>query len=86
MSQEPVRLAIIINDGGVIEQIISAGVPIEVLIVNYDIEDYEGDDVLTIDEDGPAKCGIWTDGPIQGDAISRGFVEKGFAMAKKAGL
>lgn len=59
MSQEPVRI-VIIMDGGLIEQIITAGVPVEVLIMDYDIEGADEDRIvdLGIDKDGPAYVSL----------------------------
>ena len=77
------KIAIIINSGGDIEQVICSDLNIEVMTVNYDIDGYEGKDVLTIDEDGPAQVGIWA---ISSDTRALEFLEKGFEMAKTEDL
>lgn len=53
MSQEPVKIAIII-DGGLIQSIITCGVPVDVLVVDYDIEGVDENRLIELDEDGPA--------------------------------
>lgn len=53
MSQEPVKIAIIM-EGGLIESIITCGVPVDVLVVDYDIEGADEDRLIELDEDGPA--------------------------------
>jgi hypothetical protein len=77
------KVAIIINDGGLVEQIISDDPTIEVMTVNYDLDGYEGNDVLTLDSDGPAQVNLWA---VSSDESSLEFLNAGIEEAKKLDL
>ena len=50
---EPIKV-VIVMDGGLINQVLTAGPEIEVVIVDYDIEGIAENNIETLDEDGPA--------------------------------
>jgi hypothetical protein len=65
---EPVKLVILV-EGGLIIDIISAGVPVEVVVVDYDIEGADEYRITTVPTNPPAKAYITgyesdIDGPL----------------------
>lgn len=81
---EPVKVVVIINDGGLIEQIISDNKSVKVLVINYDIDGYDGDDVITVDDTGPAQAGIWE--PYNTSIEALEFLNKAFQMSEDKNL
>lgn len=54
---EPIRIAIVL-EGGLVQQVLTGGVPVECVIVDYDIEGADESDLSQTDE-GPAYLSWW---------------------------
>ena len=78
----PTQIVIII-EGGLVQSVISTGEPAEVLIVDYDIDGADEDDLLTLDEDGPAYCTIHEADATAGQDR---WAIRAFKQTKDAGL
>lgn len=55
---EPIKIAVIIEDG-MVQQVLTGGVPVECVIVDYDTDGAD-EDSLTQTDDGPAYVSWWT--------------------------
>lgn len=54
---EPVKIAVIIEDG-MVQQVLTGGVPVQCVIVDYDTDGADAD-MLTPTDDGPAYVSSW---------------------------
>ena len=77
MSQEPIRIAITV-DGGLVQEVMTAGIPVEVVIVDYDVEGVTELDLTVIDENQAYLSSYTADD----SAPARAFVEHAFALAR----
>lgn len=55
---EPVKIAIIIEDG-MVQQVLTMGLPVECVVVDYDTDGAD-ESALTQTDDGPAYVSKWT--------------------------
>jgi len=74
---EPTRIVVVVEDG-LVQQVLTMGLPCEVVIVDYDVEGCDVADLSSLDGD---DCWLsnWT-----ADDSDRGFVERAFDAAREA--
>lgn len=78
MSREPIHIAITV-EGGLVQEVMTAGIPVEVVIVDYDIEGAEEADINYIGTNH-AYLSKWTADDSQ---PAREFVEEAFTLTSK---
>ena len=55
---EPIKIAIVL-EGGLVQQVLTGGVPVECVVIDYDTEGADETDLSQTD-DGPAYLSWWT--------------------------
>ena len=79
----PVKLAVVL-EGGVVQAVLTAGVPVEVVIIDYDTEGCSECGLSQVSQDDgstePAFVNIW---PAQDSASDRAFVMRAFDLCEE---
>ncbi|MBO9502033.1 hypothetical protein [Brevundimonas sp. A19_0] len=55
--QEPVRIAVIV-EGGIVQNVLTLGVPVEVVVIDYDTEGAELADTILVPQAAPGGHGM----------------------------
>lgn len=73
---EPIKIAIIV-DGGMVRAVYGGGIPIEAVILDYDVDGADSEDITAVPEDDgstePATIGLFSVEYGRGDFIDKAF-------------
>jgi len=86
MSQEPVKLVVFVS-GGVVQNILTCGIPIEVALVDYDVDNE--DEAVSVPDitDGFERARVthWIIDPMDQDSFTTNYAMQVFGIAETKG-